>query len=59
MFFKSVTLDQALTALRGNDKFMFRCEGEHKKGLKKGLFGEGSSIWRKRERLSRERSVSS
>ena len=38
---ESITLDQALVALRENDRFMERHDGEDKKGSSETLFGEG------------------
>ena len=39
---ESITLDQALTALRENDRFMERHDGEDKKGSSEALFRECS-----------------
>ena len=39
---ESTTLDQALAALRENDRFMERHDGEEKKGSSEALFSEGS-----------------
>ena len=39
---ESITLDQALAALRENDRFMERRDGEDKKGNNEALYGEGS-----------------
>ena len=39
---ESTTLDEALAALRENDRFMERHDGEDKKGSSEALFGEGS-----------------
>ena len=46
----SITLDQALAALRENDRFMVRREGEEKKDVGDGLFSEGSNGGRTKEK---------
>ena len=46
----SITLDQALEALRENDRFMVRKEGEEKKSVGDGLFSEGSNRRRTKDR---------
>ena len=46
----SITLEQALAALRENDRFMVRREGEEKKSVGDGLFSEGSNKGRTKEK---------
>ena len=54
---ESITLDQALAALRENDRFMERHDGEDKKGSSEVLLIEGSR-GRAKEGLSSKREVS-
>ena len=54
----SITLDQALVALRENDRFMVRREGEEKKSVGDGLYSEGSNRGRTKDKGYQEKEKS-
>ena len=45
-----ITLNQALAALRGNDRFMVRREGEKKKSVGDNLYSDDSNRRRTKEK---------
>ena len=45
-----ITLDQALVALRKNDRFMVRREEEEKKSIGFGLYSEGYNMGRTKDK---------